>query len=71
MAYEAIVNRDDVYRIVVEDQRGGRTLVNLFYKDTSTIPEEDWDYEDMTEAKQFCERKYGVRFDDWKEIPDS
>jgi hypothetical protein len=69
MAYEALIRRADVYRIVLEEYAEG-TYVFVFYKSESPWPEEDHLQDNLEIAMRTCEHDYGVPREAWKKIPD-
>ena len=69
MAYEALVRRVDLHRIVLEEHAEG-TYIFVFRKPDSPWPEEDYLQDNTEIAMRACERNYGVPRDAWKEIPN-
>ncbi len=69
MAYEALVRRADVYRIVLEEHAEG-TYIFVFREPDSPGPEEDYLQDNTEIAMRACEDHYGVPRSAWKEIPN-
>ncbi|MCL2701301.1 MAG: hypothetical protein FWE88_06365 [Phycisphaerae bacterium] len=70
MALEAIVNREGVFRVVLEEQPEG---VYVYVFDT---PENPWPYRDHLQndwpmAKHAASEDYETTEDMWTEIPDT
>ena len=67
-AYEALLERDDVYRIVLEEYSEG-VYVWVFLTSRSACPGKDHLQDSMAQAVSFCERHYNVSRDIWRPIP--
>jgi len=70
MALEAIVNRKDVYRVVLEEYPEG-VYVLVFDTPDSRWPCQDHLQNDWAMAKRSALQDYGITEDMWKEIPDT
>jgi hypothetical protein len=70
MALEAVVNRNGVHRIVLQQRREG-TYVLVFEKPTSEGPEWDYLQDDLDMAKRMGRLKYGVQETEWHVIPET
>jgi hypothetical protein len=68
MAYQVILSRPGVYRILLEERAEG-VYVNVFETATSRGPEWDWLQDDLDMAMRSCERRYGVSRDQWVKVP--
>jgi hypothetical protein len=72
MALEAIINRKDAYRIVLEEYPEG--VYVLVYESADVgddSPCEDHLQPTWEVAKRSALRRFGVTDDQWKEIPDT
>ncbi len=69
MAYEVILNRPAVYRILLEPRAEGM-YVNVFDSPNSPGPSRDMLQDDLAMAKRACEQEYGVDPTAWREVPD-
>jgi hypothetical protein len=68
MAYEALMQRPDLHRVVLEEHSEG-TYIFVFRKPGSSRPDEDHLQDDLEMAMRVCEEDYGVPRGSWKEIP--
>ena len=69
MAYEAIIEHEGVYRVILEKYTEG-VYVFVFEKPDSTFPEQDHLQDDLEMAMHSCEQDYGIPRNMWREIPD-
>ncbi len=69
VAYEALIRRDDVHRIVLEEHAEG-TYIFVFRTPGSSHPDEDHLQDDVAMAMRACEDDYDVPRHLWKEIPN-
>lgn len=69
MAYQVILNRPGVYRILLEVRAEG-TYVNVFESEGARGPYRDWLQDDLEMAMRACEQDFGVTRDQWQEVPD-
>ncbi len=69
MAYEALAQKADVYRLVLEERAEG-TYIFVFRTRESPWPEQDYLQDSLEIAMRACEDDYGVPRDAWKKIPD-
>ena len=69
MAYEALIQRPDLDRIVLEEHFEG-TYIFVFRQAGSARPDEDQLQDDVEMAMRVCEEDYGVTRDRWNEIPN-
>jgi hypothetical protein len=67
MAYEVILNRPGVYRILLEEQPEG-TYVNVFDSPNSPGPCRDILQDDLAMAKLACKLDYSVEESQWREV---
>ena len=70
MALEAIVNRDGVFRVVLEQYPEG-VYVLVFDTPKARSPREDHLQNDWATGRRAALQDYGVTEDMWKEIPDT
>jgi hypothetical protein len=70
MALEAIVNRQGVYRVVLEQYPEG-VYVLVFDTAEARWPCEDHLQSDWAMAKRAAAQDYAITEDRWKEIPDT
>lgn len=72
MALQAIVHRDGVYRVVLEEYPEG---VYVLVYDTPELPDdspcEDHLQNDWPMAKRAASHDYAITDDQWREIPDT
>jgi len=69
MAFEVILNRPGVYRILLEESQEG-TYVNVFDSPESKGPYLDYLQDDLEMAKRACREMYGVAEREWRQVPD-
>jgi hypothetical protein len=69
MAYEALVRRADMYRVVLEEHVEG-TYIFIFRRPGSSGPDEDQLQDNVEMAMRVCEEDYRIPRDVWKEIPN-
>jgi hypothetical protein len=69
MAYIAELRRPNLYAVVLEEYPEG-VYVNVLYGEEADAGGEDWLYDSLDQAKEFCQREYGITRDQWKVIPD-
>jgi hypothetical protein len=69
MCYQAVLNRQGVYRILLEQCPEG-TYVNVFDNENATGPCLDWLQDDVEMAMRACEQDYGVVRELWQLVPD-
>jgi hypothetical protein len=69
MAYIAELRWPNLYAVVLEEYPEG-VYVNVLYGEEPDAGGEDWLYDSLDQAMEFCERKYGITRDQWKVIPD-
>jgi hypothetical protein len=69
MAFEALVQRPDLHRIVLEEHSEG-TYIFVFRQAGSARPDEDQLQNDLEMAMRVCEEDYDVARHSWKQIPD-
>ncbi len=67
--YQAIVKQDGVYRILLEPQVEG-VYVNVFASSGPCGPCIDLLADSLKIAMEMCEEDYGVKSNDWTEVPD-
>lgn len=68
IAYEALIQRDDIHHIVLELHSEG-AYIFIFRRPESCRPDEDYLQDDIEMAMRVCEEDYNVPRDAWKEIP--
>jgi len=69
MAFEVILNRPGLYRILLEECPEG-TYVNVFDSPASPGPHIDILQDDLAMAKRACKLDYNVAESDWRQVPD-
>ena len=69
MAYQAILNRQGVYRLLLEEYSEG-TYVLVFDKSMAPGPAKDYLQLNLAMAKRACEQDFGTSDSDWKEVPN-
>jgi len=69
MAYQVILNRQGIYRILLEQCQEG-TYVNVFESEISPGPFKDWLQDDLEMAMRACEQDFGVKREQWQTVPD-
>lgn len=69
MAYQVMLNRPGLHRILLEERSEG-VYVNIFEHATSNGPCLDYLQDDLAMAIRMCERNYGVAPDQWQSVPD-
>lgn len=69
MAYEALVRRDDLDRVILEEHSEG-TYIFVFRTPGSSKPDEDQLQDDVAMAMRVCEEDYDVPRELWREIPN-
>lgn len=69
MAYEVILNKPGVYRILLEEYPEG-VYINVFETSSSPGPYIDWLQDDLEMAKRVCREDYGVSDEQWLPAPD-
>jgi hypothetical protein len=71
MALEAIINRQGVYRVVLEEYSEGVYVLVYDSPDAPKGPCEDHLQNDWPMAKRAAFQDYGIADHQWKEIPDT
>ena len=69
-ALQAIVDKEGVYRVVIQ-QRNEGAYMYIYEREDSAYPEWDYLQDDVDMAMYACNKDYGVTRDQWKEIPDT
>ena len=69
MAYQVILNKTGLYRILLECYPEG-VFVNIFDSAFSMGPVQDHYQPDLALAKTFCEETLGVDCSSWVEVPN-
>lgn len=69
MAFEVILNRPDVYRILLEPRAEG-CYVNVFATQADEGPYRDMLQDDLEVAMRQCQREYEVFPNDWRVVPN-
>ena len=62
MAYEALIQRHDLHRIILEEHSEG-TYIFVFRQAGSPRPDEDQLQDDVEMAMRVCKEDYGVTHD--------
>jgi len=70
MALEAVINRQGIYRVVLEAYPEG-VYVLVFDTSDAKWPCRDNLQNDWGMAKRSAQHRYGIADADWKEIPDT
>jgi hypothetical protein len=69
MAYEIILNRSGVYRLLLEEYPEG-VYMYAFKDADSPGPAVDYLQPDLAIAMDACKEDYGVTLSDWRVVPD-
>lgn len=69
MAYEVILNRDNVHRILLEPRAEG-CYVNVFQAPGDEYPFRDMLQDDLEMAMRDCQQDYGVSPEAWRVVPN-
>ncbi|MCH8152708.1 MAG: hypothetical protein IH830_10100 [Planctomycetes bacterium] len=69
MAYIAIMNRENLYKILLHERNEG-VYVYVFESADSPYPEQDHLQDSLEQAMRFSERYFEVPRDLWEEVPD-
>ena len=62
MAYEALIQRNDLHHIILEEHAEG-TYIFVFRKPGSSRPDEDQLQDDIKMAMRVCEEDYNISHD--------
>jgi hypothetical protein len=72
MALQAIINKENVYKIILEEYpEGVYVLVYACAGDDDQSPSQDHLQDNWDMAKRSARERYGVLDDQWEEIPDT
>jgi len=69
MAYEVIVNKPGLYRILLEEYPEG-VYIYIFESPNGPGPEKDYLEHDLESAKRICKMEYGIEEHEWREVPN-
>jgi hypothetical protein len=69
MAYEAYSQSPNAFRVVLESYPEG-VYVFVFHSEASRFPETDTLQDNLQMAELVCEQDFGIKPNEWKEIPD-
>ncbi len=69
MAFEAIISRKGIHRVVLESYPEG-VYVFVFEGEHSRFPERDYLQDDVEMAMRMCESDFGIARREWDEVPD-
>jgi hypothetical protein len=70
MAHEAVLDRPDVYRVLLEEYPEG-TYVNVFQSSTAPGPYRDYLQPTLQIAKHMCLDDFGIQETDWRQVPNA
>lgn len=72
MALQAIIDRDGVHRVVLEEYPEGVYVLVYFDPDSpADSPDRDNLQDNWTIAKMAAREHYGITDDAWREVPDT
>ena len=64
MAEQAIIDRSGIHRVILKEDAGG-VYVFIYESPTSAIPEKDWYYDTMEQAREFCRSEFCLNDTEW------
>jgi hypothetical protein len=69
VAYEVVLDRGNIYRILLEERPEG-IYINVFETRESAGPYQDYLQDDLAMAMRACEQDFGIKEEEWRVVPN-